>query len=160
VVESDVDRVEVVDVIEVPRLGHRFPADDLLFAGLEEHLERAVEVALEDAIEHAEAHRRVRVVAAGVHVPLVVRPEALGSRHVVVRVGLRDRQSVDIDPQRDDWPRPALCDRDTARVAACQLREHVGVGARRTGAVAPRLQRLFVRDVSARFGVERVGPDV
>jgi len=159
-VQADVDRVEVVYVVEVARLRHRLAARDLLFARLEEHLEGAGKVGVEHRVEGPEPHRRVRVVAAGVHVPLPLRAEPLGGGDVVGVFGLGHRERVDVDPESDYGAGAALGNRDAAGVSARKMVDDLRVRTRIAGPLFPLGQLLVVGDVHAVVGRQRVRADV
>ena len=54
-IKADVDREQGVDVIEVAALGDRSAAADDLLGGLEDDLQRPLEVTLGDGFEDADA---------------------------------------------------------------------------------------------------------
>jgi hypothetical protein len=73
---------------------------------------------------------------------------------VIVAVGLCDRQRVDIDAERDGWPRSPLDDGDRAGVPLADLIEDGIVCARISGTLSPLAQCRLVWDVAP--GVDRV----
>ena len=114
VIEADVERQQVVDVIDDAGFGHRFAARNLFLAGLEDQFKCASEIAGEDRIQDAEADGGVGIVAAGVHIALVLGAEPLAGWLVVGIVGFGDREGVDIDPEGNRWAGAAVDDRDRA----------------------------------------------
>jgi hypothetical protein len=159
-VEADVDREQVVHVVEVAALGHRLPAADALLRRLEEHLQRAREVGVLHRLDDADAERRVGVVTARVHVAVALRPEPLVGGMVVVPVGLLDGQRVDVHAQADRRAvaHPEL--RDEAGVAARQLLQHVLACAVRARTAHPFIEGVVVRHRHALVGREHVRADV
>ena len=83
------------EFVEQPVLDHRLGAAQALFGGLEDEMHGAVEIAaLREIARRAEQHRRVSVMAAGMHPALVLRAMREG-------VGFEDRQAIHVGPQPD-----------------------------------------------------------
>jgi len=148
VVEADVDGQKGVDVVEVTALSDGFRATDDLFGGLEQHLQRPLEVALGDGFQHTDAEDGVGVVTAGVH-RAGLRTEALVRGDVAAGGRLLARQAVDVDAQADGGPGSLS---STARMPVLPPRicsRDVGVGAGLTCAFVPLFEFVLVRNGKA-----------
>jgi len=100
-----VKREQVIDAVEVTALGHRLAAAGDLLCRLEEHLSVPSKglCLTASSVPVSRRDREVRVVAAGVHVPVV--PSGTLRRRPVI--GLRrfvNRDRVEIDAQADTRP--------------------------------------------------------
>lgn len=105
----------------------------------------------------------MRVVAASVHMPVMLRAKLLLDRRVVRSGGFLAGETVDIDPERD---RRSLF-RSVARkfgnnacVAAGELVEHGLVNVGRSRTAEPRRERLLVRHGLASVGRDCIRADV
>ena len=83
------------EFVEQPVLDHRLGAAQAFLGRLEDEMHRAVEIArFREIARRAEQHRRVAVMAAGMHAPVMPRPVGEG-------IGLEDRQAVHVGAQSD-----------------------------------------------------------
>ena len=83
------------EFVEQPVLDHRIGAALTLLRRLKDEMHGAVEIArFREIARRAEQHRRVPVMAAGVHAAVVLRPVRKG-------VGFENRQAIHIGPQPD-----------------------------------------------------------
>jgi len=104
VIQADVEGKERVHVVEEAPLSDGFSAADEFLGGLEDDLQRPLEVAVGDGPEDPEADRRVGVVSARVHVAVVLRAKALCCGDVAVGRRLRPGQRVDVHTEGDGGP--------------------------------------------------------